>query len=464
MPETHLPPSRADQSPTGTPGAGPQLPRVLGVGALILYGVVAVTPSAPVTVFGIAQRDSGGHALDTILFAMVAMVLTATSYGRMAAIYPSAGSAYAYVGRGLNAHLGFLAGWAMLLDYLFIPLFCVIYGSGALLRLLPSLPMLVATALFAGAITLANLRGIRTAARTGELMVGAMLLVLLAFVALAIKFVVAHGGAGALVSTRPFYNPATFDLQTIGVATAFAALTYLGFDSVTTLAEDVVNPQRNVMLAAVAVCLFTGLFGGFFTYLAVLAWPDWSTFDNFDNAFLDVAARVGGPGLFAAMGLLLVVANIGAGMTSQTGASRLLFGMGRDNVFPRKFFAHLSARKTPTYNILLIGVIAFLGAQWASVEIVGHLLNFGAFLGFMGVNATVIWYFFIRPPAGHRRNVLVDLLVPLAAFGFCLYGWLNLARVAWIAGGTWLALGVVYLAIRTKGFREQPVPLDFSGG
>lgn len=441
----------------------PQLPRVLGVWALVLYGVVAVTPSAPVTVFGIAQRDSGGHALDTILFAMVAMVLTATSYGRMAALYPSAGSAYAYVGRGLNPHLGFLAGWAMLLDYLFIPLFCVIYGAGALLRLVPAMPMLVATALFAGTITIANLRGIKTAARTSEVMVGAMMLVLLAFIGLAIKYIVGEGGAGALVSTRPFYNPETFDLQTIGVATAFAALTYLGFDSVTTLAEDVENPKRNVMLAAVSVCLFTGLFGGFFTYLAVLVWPDWSTFQNFDNAFLDVAGRVGGPGLFAAMGILLVVANIGAGMTSQTGASRLLFGMGRDNVFPRRFFAHLSPKKTPTYNILLIGGVAFAGAQWASVELVGHLLNFGAFLGFMGVNATVIWCFFIRPPAGHTRRFLTDLLMPLLAFAFCLYGWLNLSRTAWLAGGTWLAVGLVYLAIRTKGFREKPVPIDFSG-
>jgi amino acid transporter len=274
---------------------------------------------------------------------------------------------------------------------------------------------------------------------------------------------VGHGGADALVSSKPFYNPASFNLQTVGVATAFAALTYLGFDSVTTLAEDVKNPQRNVMLAAVSVCLFTGLFGGFFTYLAVLVWPDYGTFENFDNAFLDVAARVGGNSLFAAMGLLLVVANIGAGMTSQTGASRLLFGMGRDNIFPRKFFAHLSPRKTPTNNILLIGVIAFAGAQWASVEIVGHLLNFGAVLGFMGVNVTVIWCFFIRKQPGRTRNFLVDFLVPFAAFAFCLYGWLNLSHEAWIAGGTWFAIGIVYLAIRTKGFREQPAQIDFSG-
>ncbi len=106
----------------------PRLRRVLSLGDLILYGIIAVTPSAPVTVFGLATVRARGHTVDTILFAMVAMALTAVSYGRMAAVYPAAGSAYTYVGRGLNPHLGFLAGWAMLLDYLIIPLFCVVYG------------------------------------------------------------------------------------------------------------------------------------------------------------------------------------------------------------------------------------------------------------------------------------------------------------------------------------------------
>ena len=108
------------------PGAVPGLRRVLSLRDLILYGIVAVTPSAPITVFGLVSVRAHGHTVDTILIAMIAMLLTATSYGRMARIYPSAGSAYTYVSRGLNPHLGFLAGWAMLLDYLIIPLFCVV--------------------------------------------------------------------------------------------------------------------------------------------------------------------------------------------------------------------------------------------------------------------------------------------------------------------------------------------------
>jgi len=452
----------ASESASAAP-AVPRLRRVLGVWDLVLYGIVAVTPSAPVTVFGIAMRDSKGHAIDTILIAMVAMILTAVSYGRMAALYPSAGSAYTYVGRGLNPHLGFLAGWAMLLDYLFIPLFCVIYGTVSFQRLVPEIPYVISTALFAGAMTLANLRGIRTTARTSEIMVCGMMIVLLTFIALAIRHLFADGGMAAVISTTPFYNPATFEIKSIATATSFAALTYLGFDSVTTLAEDVRNPKRNVMLAAVGVCVFTGLFGGLLTYLAQLAWPDFNAFTNVETAFMDVTKRVGGPLLFSAMAILLVVANVGAGLTSQVGAARLLFGMGRDNVFPRRIFAHLSEkRNTPTYNIWLIGIVAFVGAQFMTVEITGELLNFGAFLGFMGVNLAVIWQFFVRRPQGRRRNLFGDLLVPGLGFIFCFLIWIYLSNIAKTAGGLWFVIGLVYLAFRTKGFREKPAMIDFS--
>src|SRR5579871_1839774 len=156
------------------PGEVQQLRRVLSLRDLIFYGIVSVTPSAPATVFGLAQVKSHGHAVVTILAAMVAMVLTAISYGRMAALYPSAGSAYTYVGRGLHPYLGFVSGWAMLLDYIVCPVFCVIYGSLALERAVPSLPYPVCAALFAAGITFLNLRGIRTTAHANDILCGFM--------------------------------------------------------------------------------------------------------------------------------------------------------------------------------------------------------------------------------------------------------------------------------------------------
>src|SRR6266446_3329657 len=205
----------------------PRLRRTLTLWDLIFYGIVLIQPIAPVPLYGVAQKLSDGHFVTIILIALFAMLITAVSYGRMGALYPSAGSAYTYVGRGLNPHLGFLAGWAMLLDYLFIPLFCVIYGTVSFQRMVPWIPYVISTALFAGAMTFANLRGIRTTARTSEIMVGGMMIVLLTFIALAIRHLFAEGGVAAVVSTLPFYNPATFEIKSLATATSFAALTYL---------------------------------------------------------------------------------------------------------------------------------------------------------------------------------------------------------------------------------------------
>lgn len=434
------------------------LRRVLTVWDLIFYGIVAVTPSAPATVFGLAELRSHGHAVVTILAAMVAMVLTAISYGRMAALYPSAGSAYAYVGRGLHPYLGFVSGWAMLLDYIVSPLFCVIYGSLALQRAIPALPYPICAALFAGGITYLNLRGIRSTARANQILLVFMFVVLFSFIVLAIRYLLAHYGISGLFSVKPFYNRATFHIRDIAAATSFAALTYLGFDAVTTLAEDVKNPRRNVMLAAVSVCVFTGIFGGLLVYLGQLVWPNYHTYSNIETAFIEVTGRVGGVWLFQAMAILLVVANIGAGMTTQVGAARLLFGMGRDNVVPRRFFAHLHpVRNTPNRNIWLIGIVAYAGALVMSYELTAEILNFGAFLGFMGVNLAVIWQFWVRNREEGARQFFADVVLPGLGFLFCAVIWLGLGAPAKIAGGIWFVIGLIVLATHTRMFRNEIV-------
>jgi amino acid transporter len=448
--------------PVQAPSVGsntPHLLRVLALGDLFLYGVVAVTPSAPATVFGLADAQSRGHVVVTILAGMAAMVLTAISYGRMASLYPSAGSAYTYVGRGIHPFMGFVAGWAMLLDYIVIPLFCVIYGTLALQRALPWVPFFAGSAVFAAGITFLNLRGIRSTARINQVLLVVMFTVLGAFIVFAIRYIWIRQGGGGLFSTTPFYNPATFSVKRIAHATSFAALTYLGFDAVTTLAEEVKNPRRNVMLAAVGVCLFTGLFGGLLVYLGQLVWPDYLSFKNPDTAFIDVTGRVGGPILLEATALLLVVANIGAGLTSQVGAARLLFGMARENVLPPRIFARLHpVHNTPDVNVIVLGVLAFVGAQVLSYELTAEILNFGAFLGFMGVNAAVFWRFWVHRAGGHSRNFLIDLIVPLLGFLFCAVIWWGLASPAKIAGSIWLVAGLAIMGVRTRWF-SKPIRL-----
>jgi putrescine importer len=273
----------------------PRLRRVLTLWDLIFYGIVLIMPIAPVPMFGVAQVLSHGHFVTTILIAMIAMMLTAVSYGRMASLFPTAGSAYTYVGRGLNPHLGFLTGWSMFLDYLIQPLMNGVYGALTIQRFFPFIPYAVLAAIFVAIMTMLNLRGIRATAYANILLVIIMCAVIAVFMILAIRYLFHLQGWHGVFSIQPFYDPATFNPRLIWMATSYAALTYIGFDGVTTLAEDVKNPKRNILLATVLVCLFTGIVGGLEVYLGQRVWPSYTTFPNVETAFMDVAHRVGGP-------------------------------------------------------------------------------------------------------------------------------------------------------------------------
>jgi amino acid transporter len=447
----------------------PRLRRTLTLWDLIFYGIVLIQPIAPVPLYGVAQKLSDGHFVTIILIALFAMLITAVSYGRMGALYPTAGSAYTYVGRGLNPHLGFLAGWAMILDYLLQPLINTVWIATALHeRYLPQIPYVAWAALIAGIMTVLNLAGVKSSARANKVLLAIMSVVVAFFVWLAIRYLWHGQGWAGLLSTEPLYNPRTFNSHKILTATSFAALTYIGFDGVTTLAEDVENPKRNILLAVVLTCIFAGVCSGFEAYLGARVWPDWHSFPNLETAYMDICKRVGGLLLFNAMGFILIVAAFGSGLTGTLGAARLLFGMGRDGVLPRKFFGYLKpGSSTPTYNILLIGGIAFAGAVLlnyigSAYEHAGELLNFGAFLAFMGVNFACFWQFSMLGKPDYKRNVLSDAVLPLAGFAFCLLIWWNLNSLAKIVGGIWFAVGLLYVGYKTNWFRAAPVMIDFS--
>ena len=457
-------------STASTPAAAPRLKRSLTLWDLIFYGIVLIQPIAPVPLYGVAQKLSDGHFVTIILIALFAMLITAVSYGRMGALYPTAGSAYTYVGRGLNPHLGFLAGWAMILDYLLQPLINTVWISTALHeRYVPQVPFLVWALLIAGMMTVLNLIGVKASANANKVLLAVMTIVVAAFVVLALKFLYGGQGRSGLFSLQPLYDPHTFNWGKIKVATSFAALTYIGFDGVTTLAEDVENPKRNVLLAVVLTCIFAGVCSAFEAYLGARVWPDWHTFPNLETAYMDICRRVGGLLLFNAMGAILIVAAFGSGLTGTLGAARLLFGMGRDGVLPKKFFGHLKpGTSTPTNNILLIGGMAFAGAELLyhignAYEHAGELLNFGAFLAFTGVNFACFWQFTVQAQrkAAHWR-LLQDAVLPLIGFLVCAYIWWNLNNLAKTVGGIWFVIGILYVGSKTNWFRSAPVMIDFS--
>ena len=450
--------------------SAPRLRRTLTLWDLIFYGIVLIQPIAPVPLYGVAQKLSDGHFVTIILIALFAMLITAVSYGRMGALYPTAGSAYTYVGKGLNPHLGFLAGWAMILDYLLQPLINTVWISTALHeRYVQQVPFVVWALLIAGVMTILNLIGVKASANTNKVLLAVMTVVVAAFIVLAIKFLYGGQGWAGLFSLQPIYDPKTFDWTKIRTATSFAALTYIGFDGVTTLAEDVENPKRNVLLAVVLTCIFAGVCSAVEAYLGARVWPDWRSFPEETTAFMDICRRVGGVFLFNAMGVILIVAAFGSGLTGTLGAARLLFGMGRDGVLPKKFFGYLKpGSSTPTYNILLIGGVAFAGAELLyhignAYEHAGELLNFGAFLAFIGVNFACFWQFTVLAQRkGVKWRIVQDAVLPLIGFLVCGYIWWNLNHLAKTVGGIWFAIGILYVGYKTNWFRSAPVMIDFS--
>jgi putrescine importer len=161
----------------------------------------------------------------------------------------------------------------------------------------------------------------------------------------------------------------------------------------------------------------------------------------------------------------LIIACVGAGLTGQVGAARLLFGMGRDNVLPRRVFGRLDPkRQSPTLNICLIGIVAYVGALLVTYEQAGEVLNFGAFLAFMGVNLAAFRQFSLLHRPGQKRRWFRDALMPLLGFAFCLWIWLGLKIPAKVMGGTWFLIGLTYCAVRTRGFRAKPMTMNIGEG
>lgn len=435
------------------------LKRILDLRLLVLFGLTFVGPTAPFPMFGIVSSMSHGHMALAYALAMVCMSLTAFSYGRMATVFPAAGSAYTYAQQTLHPLVGFLAGWVMLLDYVLIPLMSVIYLSLTAQRFFPGVPQAIWLVLFSLSITVMNLFGLKVANRVNFAMTAVMLGVVVWFVAMALRALHGGVGAGVLLSTRPFYDPSTFSLGRVMSATSVAAYSYLGFDGISTLAEDARDPKRDIGRATVLVCLCCGVLFILQAYLGQLAWPDFTSYPNTETAFLDVSLRVGGPRLMLFVSVALVVAGVASAVTGQASASRLLYGMGRDRLLPG-LFAYIHPKySTPTYGVLFMGAVTLVCAFLLSFQLAAEAINFGALLGFMCVNLSVISRFYVHGGERSGWNRIRNLVLPGIGFAVCLLIFASLSRTATVIGAVWVTAGLVYIGLRTRGFRSTvPMP------
>jgi len=204
-------------------------------------------------------------------------------------------------------------------------------------------------------------------------------------------------------------------------------------------------------------CLITGVLASIQVYAAQVVWGTWNGFPDVDTAFVYVAGKAGGQMLFVLLNVTLLIANVGSGTGAHFGAARLLYGMGRSGALPSRFFGAVDPRRRiPRNNVLLVGGLAAAGGLALTYQLGAEMLNFGAFIAFMGVNLAAFVRYWIRAEHRHPGN----FIYPLLGFAFCLYLWLSLRTPAKLAGGAWLAAGLIYGAIKTGGFRRQLVSFD----
>jgi putrescine importer len=432
----------------------PQLRRTLTLWDLLLYGIIVLQPVAPMSAFGALSDRGHGHVVTAILIAMVAMLCTAVSYGRMARVYPSAGSAFTYVAREIHPAAGYVTGWSMVMDYIVNPLICTIWCAGQAHEFAPGLPVWGWKIFFAVVFTLLNMQGIKTSARVNTALAAGMSAVVGLVFVTTIRYIFGHPHSAPGFFTRPFYDPQTFTFSDLFGCTSLAVLTYIGFDGISTLSEEAENPRRNILLATVLTCLAVGILSASEVYVAQLVWPASEPFPNQDTAYVYAAARTWAP-LFTILGATLLVANFGSGMGAQIGAARLLYGMGKSNALPKSFFGKIDAKHhVPRNNVVFIGVIVLVGSFFLTFEKGIALLNYGALIAFMGVNASSFMHYFVRQP----EKRITNFITPMVGFFVCLGLWWNLSVEAKILGTVWMAAGIAFGVWKTRWFRE---PLSF---
>lgn len=429
---------------------------VLPLWALVLFGLAFVGPTAPYAFFGVGSVKSRGHFALVYLIAMLAISFTAVSYGRMAAAFPEAGSTYAYASRAIHPAIGYLAGWVMILDYLLMPMLCVIIAAVTSNKLVPAVPYMVWVLVTAGIITGINLCGIEMTSRATIVFNGVLSISIVWFIVAAVRALLRGVGQGTVLSLQPFYNPSDFSITAIMSATPIAVLSFLGFDGISTLAEDAKDPQKNVARATVIVCFVAGALFVLQTYLGQLIWPDYRTFKPIETAFSDIGRLIGGPDLFFLIAFLVIAQAWASAITSQASASRLLFGMARDGHLPHRLFGYVHpVLRTPIYSVLLMGAIACGGALMLDLDKSAELVNFGACLGFMAVNASVLGHYFLRRHQRSGIQLLTNLVCPSLGFAICFYIWLSVSPLAMRVGAVWTAIGIIYLAGQTAGFKRK---------
>lgn len=433
--------------------------RVLGMPSLVFFGLAYMVPLTVWTTYGVVTTSTGGHLPAAYVVTTLAMLLTAYSYGRMAVVYPRAGSAYTYTRQTFGRGMGFLVGWVLLLDYIFLPMICYLVIGLYMHDYFPGIPP---WAWIVGSIVLTtgmNIAGIKLVSGVNFAFIGVQFVFIAVFIVMAVRSI-ASGDTPDFVT--PFYSP-DLNVGAVFAGAAVLALSFLGFDAVSTLSEETTNPTVRIPRAILWCTVLGGALYLIESYIGALAFPDFHAFTSVDVATVDVMKHVGGAFLNTFFTAAYVAGCFACALASQASVSRILFAMGRDGVLPNRVFGRLHPRLlTPVLPNLIVGALG-LSALFVSLETASTMISFGALAAFTFVNLTVLTHYVIKQRRRGTSDLLRYALIPVLGVAFNAYLWTSLSGFAFRIGLSWLAVGFVYLLLLTRGF-QRPIPeLDMAG-
>jgi putrescine importer len=441
----------------------PRLKRALGPTALVLFGLTYLAPVTVFTTYGIVAKSTDNHLPAAYVVALMAMIFTALSYGRMSRAFPASGSAYTYTGQTFGSHIGFMTGWTLMLDYLFLPMINFLLIGIYLNTQFPAVPQWAFALAALLLVLLFNVLGITLVNKLNIAIVALSVLLVVVFVALTMKELFTNPSSNTPSLIEPFL-PGKGGLGPVFSGAAVLALSFLGFDAVSTLSEEAKNPKRDIPRAILLTTLIGGAIFIVVSWVGALVYPDWHAFANVDSAGIDLMARVGGTALTSFFVAVYVIGAFGSGMTTQVSVSRIIYSMGRDRVFP-KIFATLHPRfRTPIAAAIAVSIVSLL-ALFISLDIAATMISFGALAAFSMVNLSVIRHF-LFPKGGREKPSAGEWLrygvLPLIGFGLTVWLWTSLSQITFVLGLSWMVLGFIYLAVTTRFFRRTPPTMNFS--
>lgn len=445
-------PERTPQEELESYGYTQQLKRSVTTTDLLVYGLIFMVPIAPWAIFGVVYNQAEGMVPLVYLIGLIAMVFTALAYQQMAKAIPLAGSVFSYVGRGIHPIAGFFAGWSILLDYLLVPTLLYVFAAESMVGVFPGTPRWMWALIFVAINTVINLLGISSIKRINRIFLAIELLFVAIFIVIAVTALTGGTIPNAAFTIAPLWDASKVTAPLIAGALSIAVLSFLGFDGISTMAEEATGGRNSAGRAMILALFIVAILFITQTWLAsALAARGSFTAADEGNAFFIVVRAASNSGWMTAFLIVNVLAiGIANAMAAQAATSRLLFSMSRDRQLP-KFLSVIDKRQVPRNAIIFVSVLSAVLVLFfvGQINLISSLVNFGALFGFMLLHLAVIIFYVVKQKS---RRFILHLVVPIIGFLIIGYVLLNAAIEAKIGGLVWLVLGAaVFLYYRFSG-------------